>query len=468
MKTDSNTPSDLLLEFTQIEPWPEPVDGSALLTALAELIKRFVVLPQWAPETLALWTLHTYAYHLRDVSTYIGVESPEKRCGKTTLLGVLSELVSRPIVAANISSPAFFRVIEETQPTLLIDEADTFLRGNDELRGILNSGYTRKTAYVVRVATLNNIDDLNPVGTRSTASHNSREISDAVERVPTTSESGLCNKPRSALPLPVRRGEGRGEGSFSRRSTRLVRFSCWCPKVMAAIGRLPDTLADRCIVIRMQRKTHNEQCERLRNVDTHSLQQQCARFVLDHAAQISGASPVIPRTLHDRAADIWEPLFVLADLAGGSWPDLARQAAISFTAGSPENNSIGSLMLDIVAIFAQNKAERMFSRDIVAELNSFQGRPWADMLNGKPMTELWLAQQLRPYGVRPKTMWIGDTSAKGYVQEIFIPIFRRYITRADFELLKSDVPPPKEDSESDETGGASELPRAGSTASRSA
>lgn len=81
------------------------------------------------------------------------------------MLGALSELVSRPIVAANISSPAFFRVIEEIQPTLLIDEADTFLCGNDELRGILNSGYTRKTAYVVRVATLNNNE--RPDGTAS-------------------------------------------------------------------------------------------------------------------------------------------------------------------------------------------------------------------------------------------------------------------------------------------------------------
>src|SRR5205823_9244207 len=114
------------------------------------LLNRFVVLPKWAAETLALWTVHTYGFQLRDVSTYIGLESPEKRCGKTTLLTVLSELVNRPVVAANISSPAFFRVIEETRPTLLIDEADTLLQGNDELRGILNSGYSRKTAFVVR------------------------------------------------------------------------------------------------------------------------------------------------------------------------------------------------------------------------------------------------------------------------------------------------------------------------------
>ena len=86
------------------------------------------------------------------MTTYVGVASPEKRCGKTTLLGLLSELVHRPVAAANISPPALFRVIEEAEPTLLIDEADTFLQGNEEMRGILNAGYSRKTAYVVRVS----------------------------------------------------------------------------------------------------------------------------------------------------------------------------------------------------------------------------------------------------------------------------------------------------------------------------
>src|SRR3982751_6411062 len=86
-----------------------------------------------------------------EVSTYLGVESPEKRCGKTTFLSVLSELVNRAVALANISSPAVYRAIEEKRPTLLIDEADTFLQGNDELRGILNSGYTRKSAHVIPV-----------------------------------------------------------------------------------------------------------------------------------------------------------------------------------------------------------------------------------------------------------------------------------------------------------------------------
>src|SRR5436190_6284610 len=218
----------------EVEPWADPVVGATLLDEIEQLLKRFVILPPSTPEALALWILHTYAFHLRDVTTYIGIESPEKRCGKTTLLTVLSELVNRPVVSTNISSPAFFRVIEEVQPTLLIDEADTFLHGNHELRGILNSGYTKKTAYVVRVT---------------------HEVA---------SEGRVPRVPISASPRPSDGRGIKGEGPGSSLSTphsalptsqsRLVRFSCWCPKAMAAIGRFPDTLADRCILIRMQRK----------------------------------------------------------------------------------------------------------------------------------------------------------------------------------------------------------------------
>src|SRR5262249_13137110 len=103
----------------------------------------------------------------------------------------------------------------------------------------------------------------------------------------------------------------------------ILRFSCWCPKLIARIGALPATLADRCIVFRLHRKTVEEKCERLRKFDPGDLKRKCLRFVLDHAEQIAAAEPQIPGELNDRAADIWEPLFVIADLAGGSWPELA-------------------------------------------------------------------------------------------------------------------------------------------------
>src|SRR2546423_15461633 len=127
-------------EMPDLEPWPEPVDGAMLLDQVSGIVRRVVVLPQWAPEALSLWTPHTYAFPLREVSTYVGVESPEKRCGKTTLLGVLGKLVNRPVMAANISSPAFFRVIEEMQPTLLSEQADTFLPMQTDRPGALDAG----------------------------------------------------------------------------------------------------------------------------------------------------------------------------------------------------------------------------------------------------------------------------------------------------------------------------------------
>jgi len=377
-----------------VEPWGEAVDGKILLDEIAQLLRRFVVMPKWSAETLALWAVHTYAFQLRDVSTYIGIESPEKRCGKTTLLGVLSELVNRPVVAANISSPAFFRVIEETWPTLLIDEADTFLQGNDELRGILNSGYSRKTAYVVRVA---NQTQGSKFGMRS----------------------------------------GEGEEAREQGRSRLARFSCWCPKVMAAIGRFPDTLADRCIVIRMQRKTAQEKCERLRNLDAIRLRRQCARFVIDRTDEIRNASPDIPESLNDRAADIWEPLLALADLAGGAWPGLARKAAVDLTSNAQENGPIGALLFDLFVLFFGIERDRIFSRTLVEGLEALTDRPWAELRKGREITELWLAQRLRPYGIRPKTVWIDETCAKGYMREDFREVFQRYIPRSELkELLR--------------------------------
>jgi hypothetical protein len=352
-----------------VEPWPVPVHGGVLLDQLLHALRRFVIFPKWGAETMALWILHTYAFELRDVTTYVGLESPVKRCGKTTLLSLLAALGYRALVSANISSSAFFRVIEEIRPTLLIDEADTFLQGNHELRGILNSGYTRNTAFVVRVA---------------------------------------------SAPTPHRQ-----PNPSALSGSALARFSCWCPKVLATIGHLPDTLEDRCIVLRMQRKTPKEKCERLRDLDPHPFMRQCLRFVHDHASAITQAQPPIPPGLNDRAADIWEPLLVLADLASSHWPSTARDAALALSSTPHEANPIGSLLLHILAVFTSRQVQRIFSRDLVAALDAFDHHPWLEPLKGKPMTELWLAQQLRPFGILTHTLRIGASRAKGYLKDDF-------------------------------------------------
>jgi putative DNA primase/helicase len=215
----------------------------------------------------------------------------------------------------------------------------------------------------------------------------------------------------------------------------LARFSSWCPKAMAAIGNLPETLADRCILIHMQRKTPAEHCERLRNLDPFNFRRQCARFVLDRAERIVSARPSIPPELNDRAADIWEPLLALADLAGGTWPVKARQAAIDLSASAQQISPIASLLIDIMLLFGGEDGARIFSRDLVGNLNHMEDRPWMDSDQRHKLTEKLLANQLRPYGIQPASLRIGKTVAKGYLRADFSEAFRRYIPRAEVEAM---------------------------------
>jgi hypothetical protein len=216
---------------------------------------------------------------------------------------------------------------------------------------------------------------------------------------------------------------------------------------MAAIGRLPDTLADRCIVIRMQRKTIHEDCERLRNLETSDLAERCARFVSENRAAIASAEPEIPDGLHDRAADIWEPLFALADLAGGDWPRKAREAAEGLATGGQGRSPIGSFLIDIYYGISVTKTDRISSRELVTWLNGFTDRPWhelpglriVDRGQRKEVTELWLAQQLRPYGIRPKTIRIGDKTPKGYLEADLLDPFKRYVPRSEWEAFKAEL-----------------------------
>jgi putative DNA primase/helicase len=270
------------------------------------------------------------------------------------------------------------------------------LPGNDQLKGILNSGYKKKTGFVLRAA-----------------------------NQPGTSEPSDASTPDTCHSSPPTGG--------------VLRFSSWCPKAIATIGRLPDTLADRCIIIRMQRKTMHEECERMQNLVAEPLRRKCKRFVMDHEPEIAAAQPEPPEGLNDRATDIWEPLFALADLAGGDWPEKARSAALSLSATAQESNPISTLLLDMFFLFAITPEKRLFTRTLVEGLNTrFPDRPWSEGRNGKPITDQWLSQQLRPYGIKPKTIWIGDASAKGYVEEDLLDTFRRYISLSDYEAVRAE------------------------------
>ncbi len=378
------------LKFAEIEPAPQAVDGALLLDELAAEFRRFIALAPEAADALALWVVFTWTFQLFEECPRLAVTSPVKRCGKTRLLKLLEKLVRDSLRADNISSAAIYRTIEKHRPTLLIDEADTFLPRNDEMRGILNSGWS-KGGLIMR-----------------------------------------C----------VSNGNDYGVG----------KFPTWCPVAISQIGRLADTLEDRSIEIRMKRKGANDATSRPSRSDFQRLEEyrpRILRWLMDNAAMLSNADPNLPELLHDRAADNWRPLVAIADVANNSWPDRARHAAICLS--SVENqaeNSIGEMLLsDIRSIFEERAVDRLSSGTLSEALGEMEGRPWADLTNGRPITTHQLARRLRAFSISPHTIRIGDQTPKGYYASDFGDAFARYLpprtatlpqSRADSDFLQTD------------------------------
>lgn len=363
------------VQFEDPEPWPDPVDGAALLDALATTFERYLALPDHASAALALWVLHAYTFAAWFTSPFLVITSPVKRCGKTQLLIVLGALVPRRLFASNVTPAVLFRTIEKYSPTLLIDEADTFVRENDELRGVLNSGHTRTTAVAIRTV-------------------------------------GDDHEPRA--------------------------FSTWCPKAIALIGKLPDTLADRAIEVAMRRRIAGERIERLRQdrieAECQQVRRQAVRWAADHLTELQDANPIAPVELHDRAADCWRPLLALADRAGARWPAVAREAAQALSGVTDDDDQPAAVLLlgDVQTIFATR--HELSSADLVKALQALESRPWATWgKDNKGLTSHALARLLKVFRVHPVKIRFGDDTANGYTRRMFEDAWTRYTPPSQLE-----------------------------------
>ena len=356
------------LNLPEPKPWPDTVNGADLLGELSKNIRRHIVMSDHATDMMALWVVHTYLLDGFAISPRLAVTSPEKGCGKTTALDLLSQLVWRPLSTANASAAAIFRVVEMMRPTLLIDEADTFLMEREDLRGVLNSGHRRGGSVI-------------------------RTVGDEFE-------------PRS--------------------------FSTYSACAIAMIGKLPATLADRAVPIELRRRRSDEPIEPFRLDRAEHLDQlarKTARWAGDNANAVRGADPDMPAGVFNRAADNWRPLLVIADAAGGEWPARARRA-VQHTGGAPSGDELSSrvlLLSDIRAIFVEREAERLTSADLVEALVAIEGRPWAEWKAGKPITANGLARLLTPFKIAPETIRAGDRTPKGYQRAHFEDTFSRYL-----------------------------------------
>ena len=137
------------MDFEDPEPWPEEVDGAGLLDELVAVQRRYMVLPEGGAEAGALWILFAWSHDEAQVSPILAIVGPNKRCGKSSYVALLSRLLPRVFAASNATAASIFHAIEKYRPTILLDELDTYLKSS-ELRGILNSGHLKTQAFVIR------------------------------------------------------------------------------------------------------------------------------------------------------------------------------------------------------------------------------------------------------------------------------------------------------------------------------
>lgn len=356
------------IELKEQEPWAEPVNGSDLLFALVSAFKKYLILPEYGGEILALWTLHAHTYESSYHTPRLAVTAPERECGKTVLLDVLESLTPRSIRTENCTTAVLFRLIHGYRPTLLVDEFDSFLMGNEDLRGALNAGH-RKGGLHMRCEGDNN--------------------------------------------------EVKG-------------FKTFAPVAIAGIGMLPATLAGRAIHISMRRARsdlENIAIFRADQTDEEDvLASKAARWAADNFDSLCNADPVLPNAFSYRSGDNWRPLLAIADLCGEGWAEIARKAARHNSGGSIEI-SVGEMLLeDIRDIFDEKKTDPILSSEIAEALNKMEHRPWPEWGKAKrPITTTGFARLLRPFNITPDKWREGTDTLRGYHRADFDDAFSRYL-----------------------------------------
>jgi hypothetical protein len=350
---------------------PMTADGAQLLDDLRQVLTRYVVFADGhTASAVALWIATTHALPAFECAPRLIVTSPEKRCGKSRLLDIISGTCHRPLVSVNATVAAIFRSIGDGHPpTLIIDEADTIF-GNkkvaehhEDLRALLNAGHQRGRPA------------LRCVG---------------ASQIPTE-------------------------------------FSTFAMAAIAGIGAMPDTITDRGINGTMRRRTAGERVSQFRSRRDgpilDAVRERLAAWAAEELEMLAKAEPAMP--VEDRAADTWEPLIAIADAVGGHWPATARaacKAMVDQAGDADEEQSLAvKLLADIKGVFADYHVSFLSSGDLIAELRRIEDSPWDDF-DYNPSK---LAFRLKDFGIKPGRNPAGNV--RGYSLEALSDVFERYL-----------------------------------------
>ncbi|NAS21968.1 DUF3631 domain-containing protein [Herbidospora sp. NEAU-GS84] len=350
---------------------PQAASGADLLDELRAALTRYVILPsEHAADAVTLWVAATHAQPAWAHAPRLVIRAPEKRCGKSRLLDIVEATCHDPFITVNSSSAAVYRSISSDPPTMLVDEADTIFGpksdGNEDLRGLLNAGHQRNRPAKRYDATTGR-----------------------VESIPT-----------------------------------------FCMAALAGIGAMPDTIEDRAVVVRMRRRLTGETVAPYRHrrdrPPLRQLAEDIAAWLRADLAALEQAEPPMP--VEDRAADTWEALVVVADFAGGHWPDRARQAVLALTAEADDHGQPSPrirLLADCRTAFGTDTA--LPTAVLLERLKDDPESPWVDY-GPAGLTAMKLGVLLREYDIRSTTIRFPPPTgqAKGYQRADFADAWQRY------------------------------------------
>jgi len=370
IKPDEREDAKVISSLQETDPHDEEVDGATLLDEMEAIFRKHVLVEKQAISAIALWIMHAWCIEAFSLSPFLRINSPTKGCGKTTLLMLISELLPKCLLTANITTASMFRLIDKFGASVGIDEADGAFKENPELLSLVNASYTRSTAQVPRCASETNEVEL---------------------------------------------------------------FSVWGPKVICGIGKLPPTTEDRSIVIPLKKKKSTDKMERFRFDKLGAfgeLKSRLKRFADDSIDALKEAEdPDLPEELGDRPADNWRQLIMIADLVGENWPNKARASAKVLNDSQEDEEQLVHLLRDIRVVSEGKKA--MPSAKLTELLIKIEGSPWAN-LSSKYKDELTankLARMLAPLRIKPKKNRFEEGSLQGYKFIDFDDAFDRYLSK---------------------------------------
>jgi hypothetical protein len=382
-------------------------EGSAILDDVETFLRTYVAYPSAHTRVAhALWIAHTHAMDAWDSTPRIAFLSPEPASGKSRALEVTELLVPRPVEAINVTAHYLFRKVddEDGAPAVLFDEIDTVFgpkaRDHEDVRGLLNAGH-RKGAV-----------------------------------------AGRC----------VVRGK----------TVETVEYPAYCAVAMAGLGDLPDTILTRSVVVRMRRRAPNERVQPFRRRVAlpigHAFRDRLAAWMRRAGTTIGDPWPEMPAGVEDRDADVWEALLAVADAAGGEWPERARTAAVVLVAESKESTpSLGiRLLADLRTVFRDR--DTMTTDAVLMALHELPEAPWAEIVAGKPLNARGLSKRLSGYGIKPRTIRIGDKTPRGYAREDLADTWSRYLPDVVHVSDVSDSMGDEDNVETDTAGATADTP----------